>query len=64
MWLGNPPDGGAGGYGFGDGSGTGDTKVKVGTLGLTWTVSPNFIVDGNLELRPVRPDVPARPTTA
>ncbi len=48
MWLGNPPDGGAGGYGFGDGSGTGDTKVKVGTLGYTWTLSPNLIIDGNL----------------
>jgi hypothetical protein len=48
MWLGNPGDGGAGGYGFGDGSGTGDTKVKVGTLGLTWTVSPSLIIDGNM----------------
>jgi hypothetical protein len=47
MWLGNPPADGAGGYGFGAGSGTGDTKVRVGTLGLTWTVSPSFIVDGN-----------------
>jgi hypothetical protein len=48
MWLGNPNNGGAGGYGFGVGSGTGDTKVKVGTFGLSWTVSPSFIVDGNL----------------
>jgi hypothetical protein len=48
MWLGNPPDGGAGGYGFGVGSGTGDTKVKLGTLGLTWTVSPSLIVDGTV----------------
>jgi hypothetical protein len=48
MWLGNPGDGGAGGYGFGDGSGTGDTKVRVGTLGLTWTVSPSLIIDGNM----------------
>ena len=46
MWLGNPPDGGAGGYGFGDGSGTGDTKVRIGTLGLTWTLSPKLVVDG------------------
>ena len=47
MWLGDPAQGGAGGYGFGDGSGTGDTKVRVGTLGWTWTVSPNLIIDGN-----------------
>ena len=48
MWLGNPPDGGAGGSGFGDGSGTGDTKVRIGTLGMTWTLSPKLIVDGTL----------------
>jgi hypothetical protein len=47
MWLGDPAQGGAGGYGFGDGSGKGDTKVKVGTLGWTWTLSPNLIIDGN-----------------
>jgi hypothetical protein len=46
MWLGNPPDGGAGGEGFGEGSGDGDTTVRLGTLGLTWTVSPSFVVDG------------------
>ena len=46
MWLGDPSTGGAGGYGFGDGSGVGDTKVKVATLGSTWTVSPTFIIDG------------------
>ena len=45
MWLGNPPDGGAGGYGFGVGSGTGDTKVQIGTLGLTWTLSPRTVLD-------------------
>jgi len=45
MWLGNPPQGGAGGYGFGVGSGTGDTKVRIGTLGLTWTLSPRVILD-------------------
>jgi hypothetical protein len=48
LWLGNPADGGAGGSGFGNAPGTGDTKVKVGTLGLTWTVSPSFIIDGNM----------------
>src|SRR5207249_49932 len=38
MWLGNPQNGVAGGAGFGgNGSGTGDTKVKLGTLGATWT---------------------------
>jgi outer membrane receptor protein involved in Fe transport len=50
MWLGNPPEGGAGGYGFGVGSGTGDTKVRIGTVGLTWTVSPKLIVDGTFGL--------------
>jgi hypothetical protein len=45
MWLGNPPEGGAGGYGFGVGSGTGDTKVQIGTLGLTWTLSPRTVLD-------------------
>ena len=50
MWLGNPPDGGAGGAGFGVGSGSGDTKVRIGTLGLTWTLSPNLIVDGSFGL--------------
>ncbi len=29
------------------GSGTGDTKVYVTTVGQTWTVSSNFIIDGN-----------------
>ncbi len=29
------------------GSGTGNTKVYVATMGQTWTVSSNFIVDGN-----------------
>ncbi len=28
------------------GNGTGDTKVYVATLGQTWTVSSNFIIDG------------------
>jgi hypothetical protein len=46
MWLGNPQDGGAGGTGFGYGSGTGDTRVRIGTVGLTWTLSPRLIVDG------------------
>jgi Carboxypeptidase regulatory-like domain/TonB dependent receptor-like, beta-barrel len=50
MFLGNPPDGGAGGQGFGAGSGLGDTKVRIGTVGLTWTVSPNLIVDGTFGL--------------
>jgi Carboxypeptidase regulatory-like domain/TonB dependent receptor-like, beta-barrel len=50
MWLGNPPDGGAGGAGFGVGSGTGDTKVRIGTVGLTWTLSPKLIVDGSFGL--------------
>ncbi len=62
MWLGDPTEGGAGGYGFGDGSGTGDTKVKIGTLGLTWTLSPSVVLDGSLRLRPAstRPAQPAR----
>jgi Carboxypeptidase regulatory-like domain/TonB dependent receptor len=48
MWLGNPQDGGAGSYGFGDGSGVGDTKVKLGTVGTTWTLSPNLVLDGTI----------------
>jgi len=50
MWLGNPQNGGAGGYGFGAGSGVGDTKVKLGTLGTTWTISPSLVLDGSLGL--------------
>ena len=50
MWLGNPQDGGAGSYGFGDGSGIGDTKVKLGTIGTTWTLSPHLILDGTAGL--------------
>ncbi len=37
MWLGNPQDNGAGGYGFGTGSGVGDTKVRLASVGSTWT---------------------------
>jgi hypothetical protein len=48
MWLGNPQDGGAGGYGFGAGSGVGDTKVRLATLGTTWTISPKLVLDGSL----------------
>jgi hypothetical protein len=50
MWLGNPQDGGAGSYGFGDGSGVGDTRVKLGTIGTTWTLSPNLVLDGTIGL--------------
>jgi hypothetical protein len=46
LWLGNPAEGGAGGSGFGNAPGTGDTKVKVGTFGLTWTLSPSLVIDG------------------
>ncbi|MCG6928472.1 MAG: TonB-dependent receptor [Acidobacteria bacterium] len=51
MWLGNPNasgTSGAGSSGWGDGSGDGDTKVQIGTLGATWTVSPTFLVDMTL----------------
>jgi hypothetical protein len=48
MWLGNPQNGGAGSYGFGDGSGVGDTRVKLGTLGTTWTISSNLVLDGTI----------------
>ena len=64
MWLGNPPDGGAGGYGFGDGSGVGDTKVKIGTLGITWTLSPKLHPRRDRRLDALRPEVHRRPTTA
>jgi hypothetical protein len=59
MWLGNPSDGGAGGGGFGVGSGTGDTKVQIGTIGLTWTLSPNLILDGSFGLTRFDQDVTA-----
>ena len=64
MWLGNPPDGGAGGDGFGSGSGTGDTRVRIGTLGLSWTLvaEPDRGRDPGPDA--LRPDVPFRPTTA
>jgi hypothetical protein len=45
MWLGNPPDGGAGGAGFGSGSGDGNTKVQLGTFGVTYTLSPTLVWD-------------------
>jgi hypothetical protein len=45
MWLGNPDEGGIGGSGWGNGSGPCDTKVKIPTVGFTWTVSPTFVVD-------------------
>ncbi len=48
MWLGNPQNDGAGGYGFGDGSGVGDTKVKLGTFGLSWSLSPKVVLDGTI----------------
>jgi hypothetical protein len=48
MWLGNPQNGGAGSYGFGDGSGVGDTKVKLGTIGTTWTITPHLVLDGTI----------------
>jgi hypothetical protein len=48
MWLGNPDEGGIGGTGFGVGSGVTRTRVKLGTLGWTWTISPTFLVDGNV----------------
>jgi hypothetical protein len=50
MWLGNPDQGGIGGYGFGVGSGTGDTTVKIGTLGLTSTISTTFVLDATFGL--------------
>jgi len=50
MWLGNPDQGGIGGYGFGVGSGTGDTTVKIGTVGATWTLSPTFLLDATFGL--------------
>jgi hypothetical protein len=48
MWLGNPDQGGIGGYGFGVGSGTGDTRVRIGTVGMNWTLSPNFLIDATV----------------
>jgi hypothetical protein len=50
MWLGNPDQGGIGGYGFGDGSGTGNTRVRIGTVGMNWTLSPNFLLDATASL--------------
>ena len=46
MWLGNPDEGGIGGSAWGSGSGPCDTKVKIPTIGFTWTASPTFVVDG------------------
>ena len=48
MWLGNPQDNGAGGYGFGTGSGVGDTKVRLASLGSTWTLSPTLVLDATI----------------
>jgi carboxypeptidase family protein/TonB-dependent receptor-like protein len=38
----------AGGVGFGGGTGRGDTKVRIGTVGLTWTLSPKVVIDATI----------------
>jgi hypothetical protein len=41
--------GAAGGPGLCDvGNGTGDTLVQVASVGHTWTLSPNFLIDGTI----------------
>jgi hypothetical protein len=46
QWLGNwTAQGGAGGSGWDSGYGIGETKVQIGSVGFTWTVSPTFVVD-------------------
>jgi outer membrane receptor protein involved in Fe transport len=45
-YFGDPASGGAMGGGFGGGlAGSADTTVKIGTLGLTWTLSPRVVLD-------------------
>ncbi|HXY39151.1 MAG TPA: carboxypeptidase-like regulatory domain-containing protein, partial [Vicinamibacteria bacterium] len=45
-FFGNPANGGAEGSGFGGGMpGSADTKVKIGTIGLTWTLNPKMVLD-------------------
>jgi hypothetical protein len=45
-YFGNPADGGAMGGGFGGGlAGSADTTVRIGTAGLTWTLSPRIVLD-------------------
>jgi hypothetical protein len=38
----------AGGGGFGFGVGTGDTRVRLATLGTTWSLSPRTVLDATL----------------
>jgi carboxypeptidase family protein/TonB-dependent receptor-like protein len=45
-YFGDPASGGAMGGGFGGGlAGSADTTVKIGTAGLTWTLSPRIVLD-------------------
>jgi len=45
-YFGDPKNGGAMGGGFGGGlAGSADTTVKIGTAGLTWTLSPQIVLD-------------------
>ena len=45
-YFGDPASGGAMGGGFGGGlAGAADTTVKIGTVGLTWTLSPRVVLD-------------------
>ena len=55
-FFGDPATGGAGGYGFGGGlGGSADTTVKIGTVGLTWTLSPRRRPRHRLRHDAVRP---------
>jgi hypothetical protein len=38
----------AGGGGFGLSVGNGETRVRLATLGTTWTLSPNLVLDGTI----------------
>jgi hypothetical protein len=38
----------AGGPGFGTSVGNGDTRVRLATLGITWTLSPKLVLDGTI----------------
>ena len=38
----------AGGLGFGGTTDEGDTRVRLATLGTTWTLSPNLVLDGTI----------------
>jgi hypothetical protein len=47
----------AGGRGFAGGTDEGDTRVRLATLGTTWTLSPSLVLDGTIGMTRMDQDV-------